>query len=124
MDTLFQNLYDIISSTLPDAWDKLVIHAVFDDEEACDINYFTRQKGKEFHDCFSLDLDKTTLLSTLHSLYEAIAVVRNSLPKQDRWNDITVIVDAEGNFNVEYAYESVLIFDEDSQRTWAEKYLR
>lgn len=123
MDILFQNMYDIISQTLPDSWDKLVIHASFF-EDACDIKYYVRQKGKGFQDCFSLDLSKDELLSTLHFLYEEITAVRKSLPEKDRWNDITVIIDDEGNLNTKYDYEGSLISDENCQKAWLSKYLK
>ena len=123
MDELFQNLYDIISPTLPDSWEKLVIHAFFD-EEACDTKYYIRQKGKDFQDCFTLELNRDQLLSTLHSLYEEISAERNSSPEEDRWNGITVMIDAEGTFNAEYDYEYAPISDENSQKSWADKYLR
>lgn len=122
IDVSYENLFRTIYPTLPDGWQKVIIHAAFIDD-SCSLKYYIKQGDGAYCDCFGIDYDQIKILEVIASLHHAISSVRNSLNKKTKWNAITVVIKADGTFNSDFDYAEVDWNSAESTKQWAEKYL-
>lgn len=118
----FQNLFDIVSESIPSEWKKLIIHALCN-EKSAEIKYYVQNSSDEYIDCFDLGCREEHLLQIIRQLHDEIIPARESLEEKKRWNGITVIIRADGEFLADYDYEDEICFSEEYRKIWRKKYL-
>ena len=122
IDVSYENLFQTIYPTLPNGWQKVIIHAAFI-EDCCSLKYYIKQADGTYCDCFDIDYDQIKILEIIANLHHAISSVRNSLNNKVKWNAITVVIEADGTFNSDFDYADVNWNSAESIRQWANKYL-
>ena len=54
IDVSYENLFQTIYPTLPNGWQKVIIHAAFI-EDCCSLKYYIKQADGTYCDCFDID---------------------------------------------------------------------
>ena len=70
IDVSYENLFRTIYPTLPDGWQKVIIHAAFIDD-SCSLKYYIKQGDGAYCDCFGIDYDQIKILEVIASLHHA-----------------------------------------------------
>lgn len=122
IDVSYEKLYRAIYPTLPADWQRVVIRAAFRDGSSS-IKYYVQQHSGEYCDCFELVTDQATVLEIIANLHYSIAATRNSLTDKNRWNAITVAIEADGSFHSDFDYTEQDWGAVDTINEWERKYL-
>ncbi len=120
---LVQVIYDAIDS-LNLQWDSLIVYA-----EVQQGSYLTEfyAKGAEgvYIKCFNLaGLQEDKLDDVLDAIGDQVMEVWQGLTAPDQWSNITLCIQKDGSFKLEYDYTNL---DEQAysyHQKWKEKYLR
>lgn len=123
-DIPYQNIFNTLQKVLPDDWRKVVFYAEYG-ESSYSMKYFVDTGNGAFADCFKLkDILKRDIVKTFAVIDSQITPIRKELSKNDSWSVMTLVVDDEGNFKVDFEYANI---SEDSIKyfqKWKNKYLK
>lgn len=90
-------------------------------EDAYSMEYYVRKSNGVFIQCFEMPgVKEDNLLSDFVTMDKMIEGYRRSLDKKDLWWRMTLVVNADGTFKVDYDYDQV----EETDDVWESKYLK
>ena len=121
IDVSYENLYRAIYPSLPVNWQRVVIRAAFGDGSSS-IKYYVQQDGK-YCDCFDLVSDQSAILEIIANVHYTIATTRDNLAIKNRWNAITVVIEADGTFRSDFDYDEKDWVSNETLNEWEGKYL-
>ena len=102
-DSIYQTIYNLLSSVLPNKWDKLVFYVEYLDN-SYQMKFFTKSGKNKYIDCFQTVKDTKQLMLVFNNIHQAIFPERNKLLKKDKWTVLTYILISDGSFKVYYDY--------------------
>lgn len=121
-DIPYQDIFDTLQEVLPDDWRKVVFYAEYG-ENSYSMKYFVDTGNGEYTDCFKLkDISKQDIIKAFAVIDSKIMPVRRELSKKDTWSVMTIVIDDNGNFKVDYEYSSEGLTEHYEK--WKEKYLK
>lgn len=121
IDVSYENLYRAVYPSLPDNWQRVIIRAAFGDDSSS-IKYYVLQDGK-YCDCFELVSDQSAILEIIANIHYTIATTRDNLAIKNRWNAITVVIEADGSFHSDFDYAEKDWVSNETLNEWEGKYL-
>jgi len=122
-ETIYQDIFDLISDYLPAEWNKVVFYALYT-SGSYTMKYYYRVGIGDYIDCFSSEIaEDREIINTFSKINNIISKERENLSINDRWNVFTMIVDATGKLSSKYDYndysENTIAFEQ----MWESKYL-
>ena len=122
-DIPYQDIFDTLQEVLPDDWRKVVFYVEYG-ENSYSMKYFVDTGNGEYTDCFKLkDISKQDIIKAFAVIDSKIMPVRRELNKKDTtWSVMTIVIDDNGNFKVDYEYSSEGLTEHYEK--WKEKYLK
>lgn len=122
--TMLPEIVSILERTLPDSWDTVVFFAEYS-EDAFSIEYFVKtQQQTDFVKCFSIPgIKRSALLDDFIEIDKVISPERESLDPSKRWNTMTLVLQANGKFRVDYGFDDSGESPYLKKREWKKKYL-
>lgn len=122
-DIPYQSIFNILLEVMPDNWHKVIFLAEYA-ESSHSMKYFVDFGDGKFVECFKLgDIPKRNIIRSFALIDSLIMPVRQELTKKDTWSVMTLLVDDEGNFKVDYAYDDISDNPIAFYHKWKEKYL-
>lgn len=100
---IYQKIYDLLSSVLPNKWDKLVFYIEYVDN-SYQMKFFTKTGRNKYLDCFQTVKDTKKLMLVFNSIHQAVYPERNKLSKKEKWTVLTYILTSDGDFNTYFDY--------------------
>ncbi len=122
IDISYENVFRAMYPSLPDGWQKIILHAAFVDD-SCHMKYYVKQQDEEYYSCFELGCEERMILEVIANIHQEIAFIRNQLTGKNKWNAITITIHADGSFRSEYDYSNLVWDSSDSELRWKEQYL-
>lgn len=122
-ELMYQNIFDIIESMLPNGWNKVVLYANYS-EGSYSIKFYVKNADNQYKDCYSLEgVSKAGLIKVFMSIDKIISPERKKLTNKEKWSVMTLVVNRKGTFKAEYEYENISdnLFEYES--AWKTKYL-
>ena len=117
---MVQGIFPIIAQRLPKNWQRMVFRASYG-EDAYSMEYYVRKSNGVFIQCFEMPgVKEDNLLSDFVTMDKMIEGYRRSLDKKDLWWRMTLAVNADGTFKVDYDYDQI----EEADDTWDARYLK
>ena len=105
-EDLFQNIFDKLQEVLPQKWDKLAFYASYF-QGSYNMNYYIDLGNGEYKDCFSLgNMSNMQLMKLFMEIDKIISPIRDCLEEASKWNVITMIIEADGNFKTHFDYSA------------------
>lgn len=121
-DAVYQTIFSKLELTLPYDWEKVIFYAAYT-EGSYSMKYYVKGSGKTVS-CFDLpEMDGRQLMKLFVEINRELAKERKTLPEQDRWTVMTMIVDGEGNLKTDFDYEDISENMIQYEKNWAKKYL-
>lgn len=121
---VFQRLFDELQPALPKDWKKLILFVGYT-TGSYTMKFYTSDDKDVFTDCFSQKgINKGSLIKLFMNIDKTLKAERNTLNGKDKWNVMTMIVDADGNMKTEYDYADISENAIAYERSWKEKYLK
>lgn len=123
METIYQDIFDVIQEILPDDWKKIILYAQYS-EDSYSMKLFVDKGNNAFIDYLTEYFDKRQLLFDAFGKIDGlICLVRDKLPQKDKWYVMTFIVDADGGFNAKYDYTDVSDNRIEYYKKWKKQYV-
>ncbi len=117
---MVQGIFSIIARRLPKKWQRVVFRTSYGDD-AYSMEYYAQKAGGVFVQCFEMPgVREDDLLNDFVAMDKIIEGYRHSLGAKDLWWRMTLVVDADGTFKVDYDYDQV----EETDDVWESKYLK
>lgn len=117
---MVQGIFPIIAQRLPKKWQKMIFRASYG-EDAYSMEYYVRKVSGVFIQCFEIPgVKEDDLLNDFVAMDKIIERYRHSLDAKDLWRQMTLMVNADGTFKVDYEYEQI----EEADDAWENKYLK
>lgn len=119
-DIDYQKIFDELQNILPADWDRVAFYAEYT-EGSYSMKYYVKKDGK-YTDCFELaNTPKGNIIKTFMSIDKIIGPIRSGM--KDKWNVMTLVVDKEGTFKVDFDYSDVEGQTISYHESWEKKYL-
>ena len=99
IDIDYQGVFDAIIGTLPNGWDKVVIHFIHW-ADSYEVTYYVHKPNHEYIDCFALGIPDEALINITMELNKIIS------DSESDWKALTLTIDSDGNFNAQADYDS------------------
>lgn len=121
---MLQSIASTLENTLPSDWSTVVFYAELS-EGAFSMEYFVKQAGgKSFIKCYDLPgIEKAQLMKDFMTLNKVISAERSSLKADKRWGSMTLILQSNGKFRVEYDYSDMTDKPYARKQAWKKRYL-
>ena len=116
-DIDYQGIYDVIADTLPNRWDKIVVHFLRWSGSS-EIVYYVKTRDEGYRDCYSLGVPDTVLLN---KCVELLALIKND---DNQWKALTLTIGADGTFLASADYSSDIDDTDNYMKTWSTAYLK
>ncbi|WP_034449379.1 immunity protein YezG family protein [Butyrivibrio sp. AE2032] len=113
----YQGLYDTIADTLPDDWERIILHCL-SWSESCEIKYYVKSHDGIIKDCYELGIPDDVMLNKIVNL---ISLINNN---EIQWKALTLIIDSDGSFDAKADYTSNIDDTSNYLKTWGEQYLK
>lgn len=121
---IYQNVFDILSEVLPQNWQKVAFYAEYT-EGSYSMKYYVDFGDGKYVDCYKIKgITKANLIKAFMKINKELAIVRQQLPSEKRWNVITLLVENTGKFRAEYDYEDIAENTLQYHEKWKSKYLK
>lgn len=124
MDTnIYQVIIDGINGLKIPEWKKVVFLTIYTDT-SYEMKFYV-YKNEKYVDCFSLGIPVPNIINLFSNLDKDIIIHRNDMCKlnTDKWYSMTLVVDENGEFNVEYDYNSTCEDTISYIDSWKKKHL-
>lgn len=123
-NAMLQNIVSILERTLPDAWESVVLYAEYL-EDAFSIEYFVKTRVVDnYIKCFDIpDVSRSTLLNDFIEIDKVIAPEREALSPSKRWSTMTLVLQSNGKFRIDYDYSDVADSAYARKKKWKVRYL-
>lgn len=119
----YQKVFEEIQKDLPNEWSRMVLFVAYT-PGSYSMKYYYSVDGKTYTDCFSNPGVKIPYLITEFSkIDKIISENRKTLPIEKKWTVMTMLVESEGDFNVQYDYSDVSENMIEYEKKWKSKYL-
>ena len=119
----FQIVYNILGNVLPVDWKKVAFCAEYT-EGSYSMKYYVDLGNGEYIDCYNLEgISRKSVIRTFININKQLSKIRESLPKEKRWNVITLLIDNSGKFKAEYDYDDISENVIKYHENWEKKYL-
>lgn len=120
---IYQNTLDLLLDYLPDGWNNMVFYAAYTDG-SYSMKYYTKKRGERWIDCFSQNnVSRSDLIKLFLKINALLSKERNELPKESRWNVLTMAVNSAGQMTTEYDYHNISDRAIEYERDWKTKHL-
>lgn len=127
---LYQNIAVTVNEIIPEEWSKVLIYAeVQEDVSKVGFYYYPEREGNpvfvlEIPELFEVDEDHIDQLRhELSGCFEELWK-EYAQENQDIWTSLTFILDATGQFKIDFEYEDLSEVDDfERQIIWRYKYL-
>lgn len=122
--TILPKIVVVLERTLPDSWETVVFYAEYSDD-AFSIEYFVKTPQQaDFIKCFSVPgVERTALLKDFIEIDKVISPEREALDPSKRWSTMTLVLQADGKFRVDYGYDDSDESPYLKKQAWKKKYL-
>lgn len=122
-DEMFQDIIDCLQDVLPEKWEKVVFYSNYF-QDSYSMKYYVKEIDEKYIDCFSLNnISKQELLNLFTSIDNVILPVRSQLKGKDKWSVMTLQVNRDGRFHVDYDYTDFPDGVISYEREWKQKHL-
>ena len=121
-EIVYERLYKVVVPTLPNAWTKIIIYAAFV-KDSCDIKYYVKVNDGSVYDCFQLQINPKQIFDILAQIHHELAIARNPLSPDKRWNGVTIVIENDGAFHADFDYDE-LTLNAGVNEQWTQKYLK
>ncbi|HIT44537.1 MAG TPA: DUF600 family protein [Candidatus Aphodovivens excrementavium] len=121
---MLQSIVSILERTLPDTWESVVFYAEYP-EDAFSIEYYAKtQNGSSYVKCFDIPgISRSNLLNDFIEIDKVIAPERDALSPSKRWNAMTLVLQSDGKFRIDYDYSDVSSLAYSRKKEWKARYL-
>lgn len=121
---MLQSIASTLENTLPSDWSTVAFYAELS-EGAFSMEYFVKQaEGKSFIKCFDLPgIEKAQLMKDFLALNKVISAERSALKADKRWGSMTLVLQSNGKFKVEYDYSDMTDKPYARKQAWKKRYL-
>ena len=94
-------------------------------EDAFSIEYFAKTRtGKGYVKCFDIPgVSRSALLNDFIEIDKVITPEREALSPSKRWNAMTLVLQSNGKFRIDYDYSDVSDFAYTRKKEWKARYL-
>lgn len=111
-----------IKSFLPNNWKKVVFRAYYD-EDSYDMKYYVKTPSG-YKDCFKF-ASADQHISAFDEIDKLLKSIRSKLSNKNRWSVVTVIIEKNGKFKVNYEYDDLSdSFVTLYMNKWKKEYLK
>ena len=101
----YSKIFELIQDCLPDNWRKVIFYSVIA-QDSFSMKYFVERGNGILIDCFSAsNVNRMKLHRTFMEVYSIIDKHRMSLPENERWSSIILIIKSDGKFKVKVDYD-------------------
>ena len=122
-DKIYQDIYNLLSSVLPNKWDKLVFYIEYVDN-SYQMKFFTKAGKSKYVDCFQTVKNTKQLFLVFNSIHQVVFPERDKLPKKYKWTVLTYVLTHDGTFSTYFDYsdhhKNMIGWEND----WMKKYLK
>ena len=123
-ETVFSNIFAIISDFLPPRWNRMVFYACYTGG-SYSMKFFYMQDGGEFIDCFHIpEVSQAKLFRAFLAIDKTLSTIRNGDEKGELWTVFTMMVDGDGGVKAEFEYEDHSEDMIEYESKWMDKYLK
>lgn len=120
---LFQNVFDQITGTLPETWEKVTFYAAYIGTSYT-MKYYVSTANEKNVSCFELPgITKAALVRSFLQVDKVLSKVRVALDGSNRWNVLTMVAEKNGHFKAFYDYADLSENAIEYERSWRKKYL-
>lgn len=121
---IFQKVFDILHNVLPLDWKKLVLYVGYS-AGSYSMKYYISDENGSYTDCFKqTGISRTQLIKTFMAIDKELSAERKTLDEKNRWNVLSLIVEADGRMKAEYDYVDISENSIEYEQMWKEKYLK
>lgn len=117
-----QEVFGKVEECLPQEWEKCCFYAAFT-VGTYTMKFYIKNKKGEYIDCYNLGIDDNQLAFLFMDIDDIVRPYRDALESKQKWNVLTLIVESNGKFNVDFDYADVSENSIEYQRNWEKKYL-
>lgn len=130
IELIYQKVVDKLDEMIPELWDQIYLYAEPNDGASTVSFYYSPQGKKKFE--FSSEIikrfsiNKNEFYNHEYQLCELFEELQNEFKKnnQEVWTNLTLSIDSNGKFKVEYDYTDLSEADDyERQIIWEYKYL-
>ena len=114
----YQKIFDIIQPTLPADWERVVFYAEYE-EFSYMMKFFVRSENEKYRDCYNIGLS----IAETDEIFEKIDELLKPEWEKGNWTSMTMIVDRNGDFKVDYGHENFSEGYAGYMDDWFAKYL-
>lgn len=124
MDLNYQKIMDILGDVLPKEWIKIIFLAEYTGG-SYSMKYYADLGTGKYLDCYKISPNlKLEFIKVFKKINQEISSVRNALEDNKKWYSMTMSIDKDFNFKVDFDYknheENTLGFMEE----WEKKYIK
>ena len=124
MDLNYQKIMDLLSDVLPRNWVKIIFLAEYT-SGSYGMKYYADLGTGKYLDCYKISPKlKLEFIKIFKKINQEISSVRNALEDNKKWYSMTMSIDKDFNFKVDFDYknheENTLGFMEE----WEKKYIK
>lgn len=121
MNQLYHDIFMKIAPYLPEKWDKVVFMANYGDWTYSFALYL--KINNEFVSISSLGFSREDIRKLYRSINQIIEPIYSQLNQDELWYTMTLCLDFDGRFKVDYDYEDVGDHFTEYIDAWRAKYL-
>lgn len=103
IESLPQDLYEILADHLPEDFVEFGFYAAYTGEGSYGMSLLAKLESGECENCFA-NLSANDTFFLFEDLDAVISKARNSIEKDKRWNVLKMHVDSEGGFKIDFEY--------------------
>ncbi|MDE5557465.1 MAG: antitoxin YezG family protein [Ruminococcus sp.] len=122
-DISYQNIFSILEKILPANWNRIILYVRYAEISYSVACYVDMGNGR-YIDCFNIpEISDDELNNAYSEIDSEIYYKRRELPKEKKWYVMTMKVNSNGAFSVEYDYNDVSDYFIEHFMEWKKKYL-
>lgn len=122
MDAVYKQIFDELASFLPQGWKRVVFMANYS-EGNYSMSFYVKDEQGAYIDYHDLGYPKMTLMKLFMSINKTIKPFRSQLSGKDLWYTMTMCVESDGAFKVNYDYDDVSERFIAYKESWKQKHL-
>lgn len=131
MEDLYQRAAEILNNLIPVPWKKIYLYAeVSDDSRQVFFYFYPEEKNVPIYSLDIIDkynVEEQYFEELEDELYDVFTELWDVFErqKQEKWTNLTFILDNSGEFNIDYNYNDLAEADSyEQQIIWEYKYLK
>lgn len=121
---IFQKVFDMIQSFLPDDWKKMILYIGYT-SGSYSMKFYTCDSQGKYTDCFSQNgANKAKLIHLFMSIDKVMEPERRMLDEKNKWSVMTMIVEENGSIKTEFDYTDISENTIAYEQNWKGKYIK